>query len=170
MHIFYPDILSILYYSKFSCRIKHYFTKKFSFLVALREPNALDIEKNGYGYVVASIGELGGIVPYTSYSARNSYIEENKDVISKFTSAIQKGLDYVHTHSDKEVAQTILKQFPDTYLNDLEKVIARYRSIEAWPKTTKFSQSSFSHLQNVMIDAGAIDQKVDYDKLIYNEE
>ena len=132
-------MLSILYYSKFSCRIKHYFTKKFRFLVALREPNALDIEKNGYGYVVASIGELGGIVPYTSYSARKSYIEENKDVIYKFTDAIQKGLDYVHTHSDKEVAQTILKQFPDTSLNDLEKVIARYRSIEAWPKTTKFS-------------------------------
>ena len=138
--------------------------------VALCEPNALDIEKNGYGYVVASLGELGGIVPYTSYSARISYIEKNKEVIIKFTEAIQKGLDYVHSHSDKEVAQAILNQFPDTSLNDLEKVIARYRSIEAWPTTTEFSNESFDHLQDIMLDYGAIDEKVKYDKLIYNEK
>lgn len=138
--------------------------------VTLREPNALDIEKNGYGYVVASIGELGGIVPYTSYSARKSYIEDNTDEILKFTKAIQRGLDYVHSHSDKEVAEAILDQFPDTSLNDLEKVVKRYRDIEAWPKTTTFSKESFDHLQDIMIDYGAIDKKVNYDKLIYNEK
>lgn len=137
--------------------------------VSLFEPNALELEKNGYGYVVASIGEIGGVVPYTSYSARISYIEENKELISNFTKAIQKGLDYVHNHSDKEVAEVILKQFPNTSLNDLEKVIARYRKIEAWPLTTSFSKDSFDHLQDIMIDYGAIDKKVDYSKLIYNE-
>lgn len=140
------------------------------FFVTLREPNALELEKNGYGYVVASIGELGGIVPYTSYSARSSYIEKNKEVISNFTKAIQKGLDYVHNHSDKEVAEVILKQFPDTSLSDLEKVIARYRKIEAWPTTTKFNEESFEHLQDIMLDYSAISKKVPYSKLIYNEE
>lgn len=140
------------------------------FFIALSEPNALEIENNGYGYVVASIGELGGVVPYTSYSARCSYIEENKDVITNFTKAIQKGIDYVHNHSDKEVAEAILDQFPDTSLNDLEKVVARYRAIEAWPTTTDFSEKSFDHLQNIMLDYGAIDEKVPYSKLIYNEK
>lgn len=130
----------------------------------------MDLENNGYGYVVASIGELGGVVPYTSYSARDSYIKENKDVIRDFTKAIQKGIDFVHTHTDKEVAEVILPQFPDTSLNDLEKVVARYRSIEAWPKTTKFSKKSFEHLQDIMLDYGAIDEKVKYSDLIYNEE
>lgn len=130
----------------------------------------MDLENNGYGYVVASIGELGGVVPYTSYSARDSYIKENKDVIRDFTKAIQKGIDFVHTHTDKEVAEVILPQFPDTSLNDLEKVVARYRSIEAWPKTTKFSKKSFDHLQDIMLDYGAIDEKVKYSDLIYNEE
>ena len=138
--------------------------------VALFEPNALDIENNGYGYVVASIGELGGVVPYTSYSARGSYIEENTDVIKAFTEAIQKGLDFVHSHTDKEVAEAILNQFPDTSLNDLEKVVARYRSIDAWPTTTQFSEDSFEHLQDIMLDYGAIEEKVPYSKLIYNEE
>lgn len=138
--------------------------------VTLFEPNALEIEQQGYGYVVASIGELGGVVPYTSYSARESYIKKNSELINNFTKAIQKGLDFVHNSSDKEVAKAILSQFPDTSLNDLEKVVARYRKIDAWPKTTKFSEESFNHLQDIMIDNGVLNNKVSYDKLIYNEK
>lgn len=138
--------------------------------VTLFEPNALEIEQQGYGYVVASIGELGGVVPYTSYSARGSYIEKNSELISNFTKAIQKGLDFVHNSSDKEVAEAILSQFPDTSLNDLEKVVARYRKIDAWPKTTNFSEESFDHLQDIMIDNGVLNNKVSYDKLIYSEK
>lgn len=138
--------------------------------VTLFEPNALEIEQQGYGYVVASIGELGGVVPYTSYSARGSYIEKNSELISNFTKAIQKGLDFVHNSSDKEVAEAILSQFPDTSLNDLEIVVARYRKIDAWPKTTKFSEESFDHLQDIMIDNGVLNSKVSYDKLIYSEK
>ena len=135
--------------------------------VTLFEPNATDVEKQGYGHVVASIGELGGVVPYTSYSARESYIEKNKELIKNFDKAIQKGLDYVKNHTDKEVAQTILKQFPDTYLNDLESAVKRYRENDTWPETTKFSEESFNHLQDIMIDNGALEEKVDYDKLMY---
>ena len=138
--------------------------------VTLFEPNALEIEQQGYGYVVASIGEHGGVVPYTSYSARGSYIEKNSELISNFTKAIQKGLDFVHNSSNKEVAEAILSQFPDTSLNDLEKVVARYRKIDAWPKTTKFSEESFDHLQDIMIDNGVLNSKVSYDKLIYSEK
>lgn len=79
-------------------------------------------------------------------------------------------MDYVHNHSDKEVAEAILDQFPDTSLNDLEKVVKRYREIDAWPKTTSFSKKSFDHLQDIMVDYGAINEKVNYDKLIYNEK
>lgn len=137
--------------------------------VTLFEPNALEIEKEGYGYVVASIGELGGIVPYTSYSARKSYIKENKEVISNFITAIQKGLDFVHTHTDKEVAEAIINQFPDTSLEDIEKVVKRYRDIEAWPKTTEFSKESFDHLQDIMIENKVLEEKVSYEKLMYHE-
>ena len=138
--------------------------------VNLFEPNALALEQQGFGYVVASLGELGGVVPYTSYSARGSYIEENKDVIKKFTKAIQKGLDYVHSHSDEEVAKAILKEFPDTSLNDLTKVVERYRSIEAWPTTTNFSKENFDHLQDIMISSGELDQKVDFKELTYQND
>ena len=135
--------------------------------VTLFEPNALQIEQQGLGYVVASIGELGGVVPYTSYSARISYLEQNPEIIEKFTRAIQKGLDYVHNHSDEEVANAILEFFPDTSLNDLTGVIERYRSIEAWPTTTEFSSESFYHLQEIMQAANELDNTVKYEDLIY---
>ena len=135
--------------------------------VTLFEPNALEVEQQGYGYVVASVGELGGVVPYTSYSARKSYIKENKELIENFTKAVQKGLDYVHSHSDKEVAKTILSQFPDTSLNDLEEVVKRYREIEVWPKTTTFTEESFNHLQEIMQNSNQLDEKVAFKDLIY---
>ena len=138
--------------------------------VTLFEPNATEVERQGYGYVVASVGELGGNVPYTSYSARKSFIEKNKKLISNFNKAIQRGLDFVKNNSDKTVAKAILKQFPDTSLNDLISAIKRYRSIDAWADNTRFSKDSFNHLQDIMIDSGVIDKKVSYDKLIYNEE
>ena len=138
--------------------------------VTLFEPNALQIEKQGLGYVVASIGELGGVVPYTSYSARSSYLEKNPEIIEKFTSAIQKGLDYVHNSSDEEVANAILSFFPDTSLNDLAGVIERYRSIDAWPTTTKFSSESFYHLQEIMQAANELNSAVKYEDLIYTKD
>ena len=114
-----------------------------------------------------SVGKLGGTVPYTSFSARKSFIKENKDLIKSFDKAIQKGLDYVHNHSDKEVAEAIIKQFPDSKISELEDAVKRYRKIEAWPTTTKFSKKSFDHLQDIMIDYGEITEKVPYSKLMY---
>ena len=135
--------------------------------VTLFEPTALEVEQQGYGYVVASVGELGGIVPYTSYSAKISYIEKNPEIIKNFTKAIQKGLDFVNNSTDKEVAESILEFFPDTSLNDLEKVIKRYREIDAWPTTTKFTEESFNHLQDIMIASDELDSKVNYNDLMY---
>lgn len=135
--------------------------------VTLFEPNALQVEQQGFGHVVASIGELGGVVPYTSYSARKSYINDNKDIIEKFNRAIQKGLDYVHSHSNEEVAEAIIDFFPDTAKNDLVNVINRYREADSWPTDTQFKQESFDHLQDIMIASSELTNKVPYEELIY---
>lgn len=135
--------------------------------VTLFEPTALQIEQQGYGYVVAYIGELGGVVPYTSYSARISYINENPNIIESFTRAVQKGLDFVNNNDSETIAKSILSFFPDTSLNDLTSVVERYKTNNAWPKTTEFTEESFLHLQDIMIAAKAIDKKVSYKDLIY---
>jgi len=136
--------------------------------VTLFEPNALQVEKQGLGYVVASIGELGGVVPYTAYNARKSYIEENPDVIEGFTKGIQRGIDYVYTHTDAEVAQILLDYFPDTSLNDLTEIVKRYRNIDSWFETTFIEEENFNHIQTIMESAGELDKKAPYSKLVDN--
>lgn len=135
--------------------------------VTLFEPTALEIEKQGYGYVVASIGDLGGIVPYTSYSARKTFINQNKELIHDFTTAIQKGLDFVHNNDSEIIAKSILEFFPDTPLSDLTKVIERYKVQDTWPKTTNFTKDSFEHLQKIMITSNELDKIVPYEELMY---
>lgn len=134
--------------------------------VTLFEPNALAIEKQGLGYVVASVGELGGVVPYTAYNAKKSYIENNQDVIKGFTKAIQKGLDYVHNHTDEEVAKLLMNYFPDTSLNDLSNIVKRYRSIDAWYNTTSINETDFNHIQEIMESAGELEKRAPYSKLV----
>lgn len=137
--------------------------------VTLFEPQALQVESQGLGYVVASIGELGGVVPYTAYNAKKSYIEENPEIIEGFTKAIQKGLDYVYSHSNEELANLITSYFPDTSLNDLTRIIKRYRESDSWFKTTYITEDDFNHIQEIMKSAGELDTFAPYGNLVTNK-
>ena len=137
--------------------------------VALFEPTALQLEKQGFGYVVASLGELGGEVPYTTYMTKKSYLEDNKDIIEGFTKAIQKGLDYVFSHTDKEIAEVITSYFPDTSMNDLTEVIKRYRDADSWYRTTYITEEGFDRVQDIMDNSNKLEKKAPYDKLVNNE-
>ena len=134
--------------------------------VNLFEPQALEVEKAGYGYVVASLGELGGVVPYTAYNAKKSYIDENPDVIAKFTRAIQKGLDYVHNNSEEDIAQAITSYFPDTNIEDLITIIKRYKDSDSWFTSTKIEEEDFEHIQDIVMEAGELDSKIPYEVLV----
>ena len=136
--------------------------------VTLFEPTASELEKEGYGHIVASVGELGGVVPYTAYNAKKSYIEGNPDVIKGFNKAIQKGLDYVFDHSDSEVASVIADYFPDTSKKDLTNIIKRYRDIDSWFTTTYIEENDFEHIQEIMKNAGYLKEKAPYNKLVDN--
>jgi len=136
--------------------------------VALFEPTALQLEKQGFGYVVASLGELGGEVPYTTYMTKKSYLDDNKDIIEGFTKAIQKGLDYVFTHTDKEVAEVITSYFPDTSMNDLTEVIKRYRDADSWYRTTYITEKGFDRVQDIMDNSDKLEKKAPFDKLVNN--
>jgi NitT/TauT family transport system substrate-binding protein len=137
--------------------------------VALFEPTALMVEREGFGYVVASVGALGGKVPYTAYNARKSFINKNPDIIEGFTRAIYKGLTFVHEHNAKTIAEVIYTQFPDTSMNDLIKVIDRYKKIEAWSKTPELTEDAFGHLQDIITQAGELEKRVPFTNLVNNE-
>lgn len=130
------------------------------------EPSATILENENAGYVTASLGVDSGFVPYTAYSAKKSYIEKNSDTIFSFTKAIQKGLDYVNTHTSKEIAQIIAPQFPETDLNSIEKIVERYKTQDTWKDNTIFEQSSFDLLTDILKNAGELTDNIPYEKLV----
>ena len=134
--------------------------------VTLFEPNATQIENEGYGYVVGYVGEYGGSVPYTSYNALSSYIKNNKDTVQRFTNAVNKGLDYVWKTDNETIAKEVIDFFPDITINELTKMIKRYKDNDAWKKNTYFSEEEFNHLQDIMIEAKELTNKVPYKELV----
>lgn len=134
--------------------------------VTLFEPSATQVENQGLGYVVAYVGEYGGSVPYTSYNAKKSYIEKNPEIIQKFNNAINKGLDYVWKNDEETIAKAIVEYFPDMTINELSTMIKRYKDNDAWMKDTYFTEESFDHLQDIMIEAGELTKKVPYKDLV----
>lgn len=135
--------------------------------VTLFEPNALDVEKQGLGYVVGYVGSWGGEVPYTAYNAKKSFLENNKDLINGFKNAINKGLNYVKETDSSIVAKNIYEYFPELSLNDLTTIIERYKENDAWANSTDITENDFNHLQEIMISAGELNKKAPYNKLIY---
>ena len=136
--------------------------------VTLFEPTASMTEMAGKGYIVASVGEASGEIPYTAYFAKKSYIENNSEIIQKFTNAIYKAQKWVDTHTMKEVAEVIQSFFPSTDIETLEAALQSYKDIDAWKTTPAMTEESFNRLQDVMIEAGELNQKVPFNKLINN--
>lgn len=136
--------------------------------VNLFEPNATNLEKEGYGKVVASVGILSGEVPYTAFYARKSYIEKNKDIITKFVNALNKGIRYTMDNEATVVATDIIGQFPDTSVNDLALMIERYKDYDCWLDNPFVSEAIFNNLEEFLIDFNLLKEKVPYKDIINN--
>ena len=137
--------------------------------VNLFEPNATNIEKQKYGCVLASLGNISGTVPYTTYYAKENFIQNNKDVIRKFNKALNKGLEFVHNNEPRLIAETIIKQFPDTTIQDLTKLVERYKLADSWYQNTTINKDDYNRLVDILIYNKSIDKKITIEALITNE-
>lgn len=130
------------------------------------EPHATALESEGNGYVVASLGVDSGYVPYTAYCVKQSYLNDNKDIIQSFTNAIQKGLNYVNSHSAEEIAKVIAPQFKETDETTIAVIVGRYKDQQSWKADTIFEEESFNLLQNILEEAGELSSRAPYEDLI----
>lgn len=130
------------------------------------EPGATTLEKGGKGFVVASLGADSGYVPYTAFSAKKSYIEKNPDVIQGFTNALQRGMDYVQTHTPAEIAEIIQPQFKETDFDTITTIVTRYYEQDTWKADLIFEQSSFELLQDILESAKELEKRAPYDVLV----
>lgn len=133
------------------------------------EPHATALEEKGDGYVVASLGEASGYVPYTAFCAKKSFIAENPDLIQAFTNALQKGMDYVNSHTPEEIAKVIQPQFKETDLDTITTIVKRYAEQDTWKTDLNFEEDSFTLLQNILEEAGELEKRVSYEDLVTTE-
>ena len=148
---------------------KHWISLVGPIITPAFEPGATTLEKEGVGYVVASLGVDSGYVPYTAYCAKGSYIEKNSDIIQGFTNALQKGMEYVNTHTPEEIAKVIAPQFEETDINTITAIVKRYYDQDTWKDNLVFEESSFDLLQDILETAGELGQRAPYDKFVTTE-
>lgn len=134
--------------------------------VQLFEPTASIFEKEGKGYIIASFGKESGYVPYTTFMAKQSYMDENPEIIEKFTRALYKAQVWVKENSAKEIAKVIAPQFPDTDLSLIETVVDRYKSQGSFATDPILDEEEWYNLQTIMDEAGELPKQVEHATLV----
>lgn len=133
------------------------------------EPAASNYVNAGKGYILASVGEMAGDMPFTAFSATSSYLNDNSVQAAAFMRAIVKGMNYLAEHTAMEVAKLINPSFIDTNVEMLAKSIQSYIDIGAYCSDPIMKKADFEHLQDVIIDTGVMTKRADYDKLVNNK-
>ncbi len=133
------------------------------------EPTASEYQASGKWHIVASVGEKGGDIPYTSFIALESYVKNNADTVKSFLKAIKKAHEFIATHSEREVAESIIKQFPSTTINSIETSVKSYKNINAWKTDLQATEQSFTRLQDIMENAGELTARIKFENLVNND-
>lgn len=134
--------------------------------VQLFEPTASVFEQEGKGHIVASFGTESGPLPYTVFMAKDSFMNENPEVIEKFTRALKKAQDFVYESSVEEVAEAIQPFFEDTDIELIATVVERYREQESFAKDPVLDEEEWNNLQDIMEEAGELPKRMDYNELV----
>lgn len=134
--------------------------------VQLFEPTASVFEAEGQGHIVASFGEESGVVPYTVFMAKQSFIEEEDDAIEAFTRAIYKAQQWVKENSAEEIAEVIAPYFEETEIEMLTSSIDRYKSQGSFATDPILDEEEWDNLQGIIEEAGELPENVPYEDLV----
>ena len=130
------------------------------------EPGASLLVKEGAGYIVAPMSKTSGLLPYTVFHATKSYMEKNPTIVQSFTDAVYKAQKWVHNASATDVAKAIAPSFPDMDQAHMAEIVERYKSLGVWAANPILPAEALDNLQNMMIQAGELTEKVPYDKVV----
>lgn len=132
------------------------------------DPVAYEYEAAGKGYVVASVGEASGEVPYTCYMAKSSWLKKNADTAEGFLRAITKAVKYINDTPSATVAPYLTKYFEGVSEASLAASVERYREIDAWRTELSMTQDSFDRLQDIIENAGELTRRATLNELVDN--
>lgn len=133
------------------------------------EPTASDYEAEGKGYIVASVGEQSGEIPYTCFAAKQSYIDKNPDKIEGLLRAVTKAIKFVMENDAATVAEYLTSYFDGTSEESIANSVQAYKDIDAWVTNMAMEEAAFTRLQDVIENSGELERRVDFDELILTE-
>ncbi|MCL2540187.1 MAG: ABC transporter substrate-binding protein [Firmicutes bacterium] len=132
------------------------------------EPNASDVAETGRGFIVGSVGQAAGEVPYTAFTANASFLKNNKDKATKFLRAVLKGYNYLVTADINDIVAALKPHFVGISDNSIKNSILSYVAIDAWCDTPVMKPEALDRLQDIMIAAGEITQKLPFATVVDN--
>jgi len=135
----------------------------------LFEPTASDFVKEGKGYIISSVGEHSGEVPYTCFVANKSFIDKNPEIIKSFIRALKKAKEYMSKAPSLEVAKYLLPQFSGNTVEQIAASIDSYLAIDAWSEDFILTKDSFERLLDIMENAGELTKRVPFEDVIFND-
>ncbi len=130
------------------------------------EPVASEYEAAGKGYVVASVGEASGEVPYTCFMAKNSWIKKHETETNGFLRAVTKAVKYINDTPVATVAPYLTSYFESTPVSSISASIESYKAIDAWMTNLAMQEASFTRLQDIIDNAGELPRRVGFTELI----
>ena len=135
------------------------------------EPDAAQLELDGKGYFLASIGETVGPADYTAIMATDKYIRENPDIIQGWTNAIYKGQKWTEAAPITEIVKTIEPFFPGVDTRALAAASERYRRLKIWKSTPVIEAKPIEKFQDILTEGHVLDpaRRVKYQDLILPE-
>lgn len=133
------------------------------------EPTASQYQAAGKGYIVASVGQQSGEIPYTCFIAKQSYIDKNTQKIDGLLRAVTKAIKYVNESDSEEVAQKLAPYFDGTDIDALKTSVENYRAIDAWVTNMAMTEESFERLQDIIESSGELEKRVNFADLVITD-
>lgn len=132
------------------------------------EPTASEYVALGKGYIVASVGEASGEVPYTAFSAQKSWLKDNGDTAKAFLRAVLRGYKFMTENTPEDVAKALAPSFAGIEVTSIAAAVRSYLDIDAWASTPVMAKEAFERLQDIMENAGTLSSRADYDLAVDN--
>lgn len=132
------------------------------------EPTASEYVAAGKGYIVASVGEECGEVPFTCFMAMQSYIDKNEGQIEGFLRAVMKGYNYLMTATDDQIYEALAPSFSTSTRSSIVSSVKTYIAIDAWMSTPIMEESAYNRLLAIMTNAGELDEPVAFGDVVDN--
>ncbi len=126
-------------------------------------PAPQQLEHDGVGHVVASVGEIIGPCGFSSLAATREWLQS--DMAKAFMRAYRKTREYINRTPASEIAKAEAEFFPETPIEVLAQTIAAYQKLGCWTPHVEITESAYEVTLDVFEHVGRLKTRHSYHKV-----